>query len=265
MEKEKLEGLIIDYIDGRLSEADRRLVEEELMKNEEAQKLHKELNEVILMMEQSRALEPSPKLKERFDRMLRDEAAASSPASSTIFFRPAFYRAAAAVALLVMSGAIGFWISKHHGQQAELTALQKEMELTRKQLADTKQLMLTMLENDQSASQRIRGVNVAMDIPDADDEIVTALLSTMRSDPNTNVRLAALEALSRFQQDPKVRKGLIDALSKQTDPMVQISLIQLLVQLKEKSVVKDLQDLVEEPGTMQAVKDEAYSGILKLS
>jgi hypothetical protein len=37
------------------------------------------------------------------------------------------------------------------------------------------------------------------------------------------------------------------------------------VDLKEQSVVDDLKKIVDDEGTMEAVKDEAYSGILKLS
>jgi HEAT repeat protein len=108
-------------------------------------------------------------------------------------------------------------------------------------------------------------VNVAMDLTKADEEIVRVLFKTLHSDPNTNVRLAALEALYKFQHDTSIRKGLIDALSKQSDPMVQIRLIQLMVDMKEKTVVDDLQKMIDDAGTMKAVKDEAYSGILKLS
>jgi len=264
MEKEKLEGLIIDYIDGRLSDGERQWVEQELMQNGESRKLYDELKEVIQVMEKSEPLEASPKLRTAFEKMLRDEVA-SSTKTRTILFRPAFYRVAAAVALMVISGAIGFWISRNNERDARLAEMEKQMEITRRQLADTKQMMLAMLGNDQSASQRIKGVNVAMGVTNADDEIVGALLTTMQTDPNTNVRLAALEALSKFRADPNVRKGLIDALLKQSDPMVQISLIQMLVEMKEKEVVKDLQNIVDDEGTMQAVKDEAYSGILKLS
>jgi hypothetical protein len=35
--------------------------------------------------------------------------------------------------------------------------------------------------------------------------------------------------------------------------------------MKEKGVVNDLQKIVDDEGTIQAVKDEAYSGILRLS
>ena len=264
MDKEKLEELIIDYIDETLGEADRQLVEQELMRNENARKLYDELKEVIAVMEKSAPLEPSPALRAGFDKMLAGERGAS-PGARTIFFRPVYFRAAAAVALMVMSAGLGFWISERNRQNAQIADMQRDIELTRKQLAETKQAMLSMLNDDQSASQRIRGVNVAMGVTTADDEIVDALLKTMQSDPNTNVRLAALEALAGFQHDPSVRRGLVRALSSQTDPMVQITLIQLLVEMKEKEVVNELQHIVDDAGTMQAVRDEAYTGILKLS
>ena len=126
-------------------------------------------------------------------------------------------------------------------------------------------MMMGLIDNQQSASQRLQGINVALTIESADDEVVNALAKRMNEDPNTNVRLAALDALSKFHTEPQVRKVLLDALSTQKDPMVQIALIQLMVQMKEKSVVNDLKKIVDDSETMKAVKDEAYSGILILS
>ena len=264
MEKEKLESLLIDYIDNRLNAVDRRTIEQELLSNADAQKIYEELKEVIFLMETSTSLKPTSSLKKKFDKDLTD-AIHHVERSKTIFFSPAYYRAAAAVALMVISGALGFWISKNNAQQERLVQIEREMELTRRQLAETKQLMLGMLENDQSASQRIKGVNVAMELPRADEQVVNVLFKTMRSDPSTNVRLAALEALYKFRRDQSVRNGLINALAEQTDPMVQIRLIQLMVEMEEKAVVDELHKIVDDAGAMKAVKDEAYSGILKLS
>lgn len=264
MEKEKLEGLLIDYLDGRLDPANRDLVELEVSRNPESKKLLDELREVIQAIEDSTDLEPPTSLRVNFDKVLEEERR-KSVKGKTLFFDASFYRVAAAVALIMLSGALAFWISKHQDQQFRMAQMEKEMEITRKQLADTRELMFSMLDNEQSASQRLKGVNVAMAIPEADDEIVKALFNAMFGDPNTNVRLAALDALSKFQDDPVVRKRLIDALSKQNDPMVQITLIQLMVQMNEKNAVRDLQRMVEDAETMKAVKDEAYSGILKLS
>jgi anti-sigma factor RsiW len=258
MDNEKLEMQLIDYIDGKLSEAERRSVEQELVRNENTYKVCEQLKEVMGAMDRAKKLEPSHHLKARFDRLIAEEIVESGKATKTFFFQPAFYRVAAAIALLVIGGGIGFWISKQNDQRDEIARNKQQMEAT-------KITMMSLIDNQQSASQRLQGVNVALTMTRTDDEIVTALAQRMNEDPNTNVRLAALDALSKFRDEPQVKKILITALSYQKDPVVQIALIQLLVKLKEKSVVEDLKKIVDDEGTMEAVKDEAYSGILTLS
>lgn len=257
MEREKLESLLIDYIDGRLTETERVSLEQQLSQNPEAFRLYEQLREVMKAMDRSAALEPSAGMRSRFDRMLAEELA-HQPSGRQVFFRPAFYRAAAAVALVAAGIAGGYWISLQQRQNDEIIAIRKEME-------STKQIMQAMLQNQSSASQRLQGVTVAMQFSGADDDVVNALVRAMNEDPSSNVRLAALDALATFSQEPDVRKALITSLSTQTDPLVQISLIQLLVRLKEKSVLKDLERMVEDETNLKAVKDEAYNGILKLS
>lgn len=258
MDNEKLEMQLIDYIDGKLPEAERHQVEQELMRNDKVCKLYEQLKEIIHAMDKAEKLEPPQHLKQQFDHFLSTEIAASKKTTKIIFFQPAFYRAAAAVALLVVGGSIGFWISKQNDQQQEIARIKQEMEAT-------KLTMMSLIGNKSSASQRLQGVNVALTIETADDEVVRALAKRMNEDPNTNVRLAALDALSKFHDEPLVRKVLIDALASQKDPIVQIALIHLMVKMKEKGVVNDLKRIVDDEATMKAVKDEAYSGMLELS
>lgn len=257
MDNEKFEMQLIDYIDGKLTEAEKHEVEQELMRNNKAYKLYEQLKEVMKAMDHAKNLEPSHRLKQQFDQFLTTEMTASRK-TKVIFIQPVFYRIAAAVALLIVGGGIGFWISKQNDHNQEITMLEKEMKAT-------KVHMMTLIGNQQSASQRIQGVNVALSIETADDEVVMALAKRLNEDPNTNVRLAALEALSKFHEEPLVRKVLIDGLSNQKDPVVQIALIQLMVEMKEKGVMKDLKKIVDDEQTMKAVKDEAYTGILELS
>ncbi len=77
MENEKLESLLIDYIDGKLSEAEKHQVEQELMRNSEAFKKYEQLKEVIQLMGKSTSLEPSSKLKHSFEDALKNEIASS--------------------------------------------------------------------------------------------------------------------------------------------------------------------------------------------
>jgi|APTNR8051073442_1049403.scaffolds.fasta_scaffold00047_138 hypothetical protein len=257
MEKDKLENLLIDYIDGKLNEADKQVIEQELVRNAEAYKLYEQLKELVRVMDRPAELEPGKEVKLSFEQFLQQEIA-HQPKVRSVFFQPMFYRVAASVSLLILAGVVGFWIYKDQQHEQELAVIRHEVEAT-------KQMMLAMMNNEQSASQRITGVSVAYQLEKADDEIVQVLVKTMNEDPNTNVRMAALEALSKFHTDPNVRKALIQSLSIQKDPVVQIALIQLMVTMKEKGVVKDLERMTKDKSTMKAVKDEAYSGILKLS
>jgi len=258
MNKEMWESRFIDYIDGKGSEVDRSEVERELAQSEEAYKLYEQLREVIQAIDKASVLEPSGKIKTEFEEALAKEIATQSKPTKTIFFSPVVYRIAAGFVLVMVGLGIGFWINKNQERDQELADLKKQVE-------DNRRIMLAMLDNQQSASQRMVGVSVAYELDKADDEIVKVLVKTMNEDTNTNVRLAAMEALSKFGHETQVRIALIQSLTEQKDPVVQIALIQLLVKMKEKGVVKQLEEMTKDPSTMKAVKDEAYTGILKLS
>lgn len=248
MEKEKLETLLIDYIDGKLNDTERYEVEQLLIANPDAFKTYEQLKEVIHAMQASAKMEPSSRLKRGFEQLLREEEIQLKK-GRVVFFQPSLFRVAAAVAFVVIGGAIAFIIARQNQQSEEL-----------------KQTLMTMLENQQSASQRVLGATVAFnDIVRADDEIVNALVHAMNEDPNTNVRLAALEALGKFRSQPHVRTALVASLGTQKDPVVQIALIRLMVEMKETEITKELERISTDEETLQAVKDEAQAGILRLS
>jgi len=180
--------------------------------------------------------------------MLREEEIGLKK-GRVVFFRPSMFRVAAAIAFVVLGGAIAFIIARQNQQSREL-----------------KLTLMAMLENQQSASQRVLGATVAYnDIVRADDEIVNALVHAMNEDANTNVRMAALEALGKFHNQPHVRKALVASLNTQKDPVVQIALIRLMVEMKETDITKELERISTDEETLQAVKDEAQAGILRLS
>ncbi len=257
MEKETVESRIIDYIDGKGTEQERAVIESELAHNKKSYALYEQLREVIHTMETMKPHEPSGKLKIEFEKVLQNEIA-SQKKTKTIFFTPIFYRAAAAVLLVMVGVAIGNQIINNQQHEKEVAELKQQVD-------ENRRVMMAMLENQQSASQRMTGLSVAYELDKPDDEIVHVVVKTMNEDPNSNVRLAAMEALGKFNNEASVRDALIESLSSQKDPVVQIALIQLLVKMKEKSVMKQLEHMTKDASTMKAVKDEAYSGILKLS
>ncbi len=258
MEKEKLESMLIDYIDGLLSESDRLQVEKMIAEDAGIKTLLEQLRDVMNGLDRAGALQPSENLRANFLKDLQQLEQENRPQGRQVFFSPMVMRMAAAVALVISGVAIGYWINRNNQQEAEMLALRKQMD-------EMKMMMMAKLDNDQSASQRMVGISVAYQLEVADDEIVNALVKRMNEDENTNVRLAALEALSKFVNETKVRQALIQSLHTQKDPMVQISLIQLMVKMKEKGIVKELEEIADDEKTLKPVKDEAYKGILKLS
>lgn len=257
MEQERLEDMLIDYIDGNLNEVDKQVIERELLKNTALFKRYEELKEVMHVMDRAPRFSPSDELRISFEQLLKEEIR-KEQRSTFFLFQPVVYRAAAAVALLVLVGSVGYFIRENQAQREEMAVLKQEM-------MHTRTLVLGQLNDEQSATQRILGVKAAYQTAGADDAIVKALIATMNTDNNTNVRLAAVEALGKFQKEPQVRTALIDALSTQTDPLVQIALIQLMVQMKATEAVKPLQKIVDDEQSLPAVKDEAHAGIFRLS
>ena len=116
-----------------------------------------------------------------------------------------------------------------------------------------------------SASQRLQLVSQAPAlVTEPNDPAVLTLIHTLDTDPNPAVRLAACEALVRLRQDPRVGPALVEALPLQTDPNVQITLIDALVTLREKRAVPGLEQLAKKPEALPAVRLQAENGLGQL-
>jgi HEAT repeat protein len=248
---------ILEYMEGNLSATESKRIEVLLETDRDAYEWYVQVKKISKAIDNSSSWEPGLALRESFHGMLEQEIKRNE-GTRHLFFNSMVYRIAAAVLLAIIAGAVGFWYSKQQAKDAELLMVRKEIEATRK-------LVFNLLQNDLSPSQRIMGVKAAYEAEQKDDAIVNALIKVMNEDPNVNVRLSAMEALSKFSNEIIVRKALIESLHKQTDPVMQIALIQVLVQLKEKEAVQSLKEIIESEVVPESVKDEAYGGIIKLN
>ncbi|HEX8507430.1 MAG TPA: HEAT repeat domain-containing protein [Hymenobacter sp.] len=115
-----------------------------------------------------------------------------------------------------------------------------------------------------SASDRIELVNNSSKGSEPGDPTVQVLLNTLNFDPSPNVRLAACEALYRLRDDPRVREGLANSLTIQTDPNVQITLIDMVVSMRVRRAVPQLERLSKRPDALPVVRAQAEAGIGKL-
>jgi hypothetical protein len=129
-------------------------------------------------------------------------------------------------------------------------------------LPSTVSLRLTNME---SASDRYAAVSEIMEMKKIDRDIIDVLVKTMNNDPNSNVRLAAMESLGKYYREPYVKKQLVQSMSIQKDPVIQIALIEMLSKFRNTSIAKELKKIAEDGNTTKPVKDQAYSSLLKYS
>jgi anti-sigma factor RsiW len=157
-----------------------------------------------------------------------------------------------ALAFLAVGLLAGYAITQNSrsGGGSEVAQLREEVRHTRQLVA------LSMLQQ-QSASERLKGVDWSNRLSQPDPQLLSALIHTVNYDPNVNVRLAALDALHQSAGNDAVRHGLAESLERQTSPMMQIALIDLLVDIRDKEASAPLKELMQETGLNPEVRERA--------
>lgn len=172
--------------------------------------------------------------------------------------REPVYQMGVAAALLVV-GLIGGGRLASPGQdQMELSSLRNEVQMMGR-------LLTVSLLNQESASERLRGVSWTNQIDQVDPQIVSALMKALKYDKNVNVRLAAVDALAKFVGDPGVQTEVVRALPGQESPLVQIALIDLMVQEGIKESAPVMKRMAADPKVNTAVKKRIEEGMQELS
>jgi hypothetical protein len=143
----------------------------------------------------------------------------------------------------------------YHQQMNELSS----------EVSHMREVVMMSLLDAQSPSERLKAVNISTDIASADDRVITALLKTLNEDPNVNVRLASIEALLRHADNPTARKGLVESISRQESPQIQVALADAMLALQETRSVDELQRILEQNGLDSSVRDKLKNTIAALS
>src|SRR6266705_3029148 len=98
-----------------------------------------------------------------------------------------------------------------------------------------------------------------------DPQVLSALLHTLRCDASVDVRLAALDALSRHGRQPQVHKGILDSLQQQQSPLVQVALIDLLLEWRDPDAAQRLLALQQAPNLNPTVRQRVEWAKSKLN
>jgi hypothetical protein len=197
----------------------------------------------------------SATMRARFDALLD---AHQPPAVPAVPQRARFWhyglQAAAAAAMVVLGVAIGRETAPEPPPDPQIGEMRSE-------LREMRHMVTLSLLQQQSASERLKGVTYSSRLEQPDTDVVAALLDTLRYDVNVNVRLASIDALKRFAADETVRRGAVETLSEQTSPLVQISLIDFLVELRSREATETLRRLSTDSMVDEAVRERALQGL----
>lgn len=139
-----------------------------------------------------------------------------------------------------------------------------EMAQLKTQVENLRQLVALSLLNEQSPSARLRGVTYSNQIAQPDRQVEQALLHAANHDSNVNVRLSAVDALAKFAANPEVRRAIVDSLPVQDSPLVQVALMDLLVQIRDKDAAPAIRRLAQDPAADETVRQRAAANLQKL-
>lgn len=260
-----MEQLFADYLEDKLNARQRQELETMLANDEALSEEFEDLKAFYMGMNKPAELDPGATLDLGFYMMLEKEKGAelkNKEKEQKIALRVSWIKSPIlkyAAGIVLFLGV--FWIGRRTADKdlhdiGDIATLKEDMK-------ETKQ-MLAMLKNE-SASERIQAVNYSYDLNNPGNNVLQALIKTLNTDTNINVRTAAAEALSHFGSEKIARDALIQTLLTQKEPTLQITVIDILAGLGDKRAVKPMQKLLQSTDTEDFVKRKAMESVKVLS
>jgi len=268
--------LLPDFLAGTFNESDRTTIQSHLQSCSSCRQEYESLSTLWNSLGVLPDEKPRPQVRERFNAMLaayeHGMRHASSRASILVSLdnfigrlwpkRPAI-QFGVALLMLALGGVIGTRLDRPQEPEAttqtsvEIAQLHGEVQTIRGMLA-------VSLMQQQSASDRLKGVNMSSRIAEKDPRVTQSLLDALRYDPSVNVRLAALDALSGAMDESEVRKTLVAALPEQSSPLVQLAMVELVVEARDKESLGVLDKMEKDPKINDVVRKKIQQGIKQL-
>src|SRR5262245_18576760 len=276
MQFEEVRKQFADYVIDQMQEPVRSLFSEHLTVCEICRTEAEELKSLWKTLGSIPSAEPSPELESRFHIMLEAYKHGLNHTSTKNWWagvnswishwwpRQPVLQLGFSLGLLILGVVIGRQVYSSSTVPSISSPPSTEVAELRSELTQTRQMVALSLMQQQSASDRIRGVNWSYQLQQPGGEVLTALLDTLMHDSNVNVRLATVHALRQFGHRPVVRSGVIEAMTRQESPMVQIGLIDLAVDLHEKESIPTCRQLTQDRKINESVRERAQKGLAEL-
>jgi len=264
MKCEEVETKMIDYLDKTLSESEGHEIEKHLETCERCLDELRDTQQVLNLISDSEMIKPDDSLRINFYHMLHSEIKKSSESSRQIihktlspWYNSPRYRVAAGIALLICGTFVGMLINGGFNY----SSASNELKQLRSEVLDLKKATMFTMLKEESSSDRIQAVSYAGDLRNPDQNVIDELIKTLNSDKNVNVRMAAAYALSKFADQRAVSDSLVKSLSQQSDPILQVTLINILAERKEKSALRPIQEIIANKSTLKEVRSVAENSL----
>lgn len=262
---EKYIDLITAYLDGSITSKERIRLNE-LIDNGEVDILDiKEMEQMYDRLGALPAAEASDQMRDSFYAMLESEKQRQASEHTYLlnlikeFITPKRIRwGGMATGIFLIGMLVGNLFTPFRDYHQQMHDLSSEV-------SQMREVLMMSLLDAQSPSERLKAVNISSDISSADDRVISALLKTLNEDPNVNVRLASIEALLRHADNPTARKGLVEAISKQESPQIQVALADAMLALQETRSIDELRRILEQNELDGNVRDKLENTIAALS
>lgn len=264
MKCEEVELKMVDYLDGNLETGERLEIEKHLETCERCLDELKESQQILNLISKEELVKPDESLRINFYHMLHGEIKKAEEQKSISLKQQVIpwyslgrYRVAAGIALLISGTFLGMLI--HSGFTNNVAS--NELKQLHSEVSDLKKATMFTMLKDESSSDRIQAVRYVEELDKPDQNVIDVLVKTLNNDKNVNVRMAAAYALSKFADQRLVCDSLVKSLSLQSDPILQVTLINILAERKEKSALKPIQEIIANRSTMKEVRAVAQNSL----
>lgn len=262
--EEQYMSLITDYIDGNLTADRQREFDKYVAEG------HIDMTEVDAIkalqgrMESAEVPEPPAAMSENFYTMLNEAKAQKSTDRNAwnldriwqLLFGTNSGRLAFGMAVLAIGVVLGRGFSG--------SAYQNELKSLSNQMTEMQQMMSMAMLEEESVSERLKGVQMSSQLVSSNKEVTDAMFVTLNNDESTNVRMAALNLLAEYADDPNIREGLINSISEQESPLMQLALAELMVELQEPKAIEEFKEIIEGEYTPEEVKTTLRESVSKI-
>jgi hypothetical protein len=150
--------------------------------------------------------------------------------------------------------AVGFALGERKSDEHQLALLRARVD-TMGQMVEQSVLQ------KRTSGDRLETIMTAAALRKPDEQVIDGLINSMAFDTSVNVRLNALNALYSHADQEVVRAGVAACLPRESNPLVQVSMIDFLVASRAREASPELHKLAADDRADADVRESARRAI----